>query len=166
MGAGCLGLADGQSVRGSHDRGRGPPPWCQARWWGSALSQVPVCAVRLRVAVREQLGQVGLCDLQAWPRLQVSAEGEADGRHRAAGPQVLASVLPVPDLAGPVSNKGAEWALRFALTRGLIDTARKQGHNLLEALQHTPQAPAAQRRPPAPRHRITPSRKGHPNSYN
>lgn len=70
------------------------------------------------------------------------------------------------DLAGPVSNKGTEWALRFALTRGLIDTVRKRGHNLLEALLHTPHAPAAQRRPPASRHRVTPSRKGHPNSYN
>ena len=37
-------------------------------------------------------------DLQARPRLQVPAEGKADGRHRAARPQVFAAVAPVPDL--------------------------------------------------------------------
>ena len=94
------------------------------------------------------------------------------GQFRDASPHFLT------DPAVPFSNNGVERALRmakledtfsggfltvegaarFALISGLIDTARKQGHNLLEGLQHTPQAPV-----PNPG---TPSRKGYPNNYN
>ncbi len=98
----AFALTDGQSIRGSHDRGRGPPPLCQALQWSSALSQMPVCAVRLCGASRKQVGPPrGLGGRHRFLPSTVPVDVEADRQRVRLRRQVCASVPVVLDLTRP-----------------------------------------------------------------